>query len=130
MVDQETSGTQASLVDARCQGVPSFDLVAMSGEQAFRSLYPIWDDAAETFEQRLKSKGADPKAQALASSLVMDVPLLVGAYRRAHCGYSGSLEDLVVFEGCHRVLAIAVRADLGWRLPSCVGVFVHPPAGT
>jgi hypothetical protein len=85
--------------DARyvASGNRHFELLAMSGDHAFRTLYPIWDDAAETFEKRLASKGGDAKAQALAATLVLDVPLLVGAYRRAHLGYPGAPDDLVVF---------------------------------
>ena len=104
-----------------------YKLVALDGLQAIRTLHPIWDDALETFEAR--ARGApNGKAQALAAVLILDTPLLVSAAPRRLALPDSAIqspEDLVVLEGNHRVLAIAVRAAWNMPLPRCVGVFVH-----
>lgn len=69
----------------------------------------------------------------MASTFILDVPVLVSAVRRAHADpawatpSNATPDDLIVLEGNHRLLAIAIRAGWGMRLPSCVGVFVVEP---
>jgi hypothetical protein len=122
-------GVVQSLIrnDARYAGLAgrNWELCILTGDRAFRTIYPIWDNAAETFEQRLATHGADEKALALAGNLGLHTPLMVGAYRRLHTGYPGAPDDLVVFDGCHRIMAVAIRAHAGQPLPACVGVFVE-----
>jgi hypothetical protein len=109
--------------------VPGRDyrLTALDGRQAIKQLYPVWDDASGTFEARARELANNPKAQVFAATLVLDVPLLVqAAPRRIVLPHTKpeSPEDLVVVEGNHRMLAVALRALWRMSLPRCVGVFV------
>jgi hypothetical protein len=110
--------------------VPGRDyrLIALDGRQAIKQLYPLWDDASGTFEARARDlAGSNPKAQVFAATLVLDVPLLVQAAPRRIVlpnTKPQSPEDLVVVEGNHRMLAVALRALWRMPLPRCVGVFV------
>ncbi len=99
-----------------------YELLAMTGRQAIDTLFPVWDDATDTFVQRLQKIPALPKSEALAASLNLEAPMIVCARRRI-----GKPEDVIVFDGCSRIMAIAIRASwgFGWRLPPCVGVFVE-----
>jgi hypothetical protein len=109
--------------------VPGRDyrLTALDGRQAIKQLYPIWDDASGTFEARARDLANNAKAQVFAATLVLDVPLLVQAAPRRIVlpdTKPTSPEDLVVIEGNHRMLAVALRALWRMPLPRCVGVFV------
>lgn len=105
----------------------NYHLIAFDARQAIKQLSPVWDNAVAPFEVRARDFPNNPKAQALAASLILDVPLLVSAApRRIVLPNSGipSPEDLVVVEGNHRMLAVAFRALWRMPLPKCIGVFV------
>jgi hypothetical protein len=109
--------------------VPGRDyrLTVFDGRQAIKQLYLLWDDASGTFEARARELATNPKAQVFAATLVLDVPLLVQAAPRRIVlpnTKPQSPEDLVVIEGNHRMLAVALRALWRMPLPRCVGVFV------
>ncbi len=104
-----------------------YRLMALDARQAIKQLHPVWDNAVAPFEVRARDFPNNPKAQAFAAGLVLDVPLLVSAApRRIVLPNSGiqSPEDLIVVEGNHRMLAVAFRAIWRMPLPRCIGVFV------
>ncbi len=103
------------------KGPLKYELLVMSGKQAIETLFPVWDTAMETFEQRLlRLPAGSPKAQALATSYCLYAPTMVCARRRI-----GKPQDVIIFDGCNRLLAVALRASWGWPLPACVAAFVE-----
>lgn len=129
---QIPNGLVQSLIrnDVQHAGVPggSYQLIVLDGLAAVTSLYTVWAPDT-TFAQRAATHPL-PKAQAIAATFILDTPVLVSAVPRALADPSwvappvASPADLIVLEGNHRMLAVALRASWGMRLPTCIGVFV------
>jgi hypothetical protein len=106
---------------------PNYALILFDGLRAVQALFTVWDPAA-TFEQRAATHPL-PKAEALAATFILDVPVLVSAWPRKlvdpgwAAPVNASPDDLVIVEGNHRLLAVALRASWGMPLPRCIGVF-------
>jgi hypothetical protein len=69
------------------------------------------------------------KAAALAATFVLEVPVLISACPRclgeaAWTQPGTSPDDLIIVEGNHRMLAVALRAMWSMPLPTCIGIFV------
>jgi len=108
---------------------PDFELMVCEAAWAVSHFFPIWD-VTTTFEQRAARGPSSSKAEAMAATFITDVPVLVGAWRRRHDPSwaqpgAEAADDLIIFEGNHRMLAIALRASWNFPLPPCIGVFVR-----
>lgn len=106
----------------------NYTLIVLTAHEAITSLFTIWDPLA-TVQQRAATHPL-PKAAAMASAFICDVPVLISACPRS-LGQANwtttatSPGDLVILEGNHRMQAVALRASWTMPLPSCIGVFVQ-----
>ena len=106
-----------------------WELRVMTARDAIDILRTVEQGGNETFRARAmrqaQAQAFNQRALAIAAGPIPSAPILVSAHTRATFGGTGSPDDLIVMEGNHRMLAIAIRASWGWPLPRCIGVFVR-----
>lgn len=103
----------------------AYELRVMDGATAATTLLGIWQlpgQPLKTFAQHLADGFPMTRALLFASSFEMNAPVMISANRRG--GGGPDANDLIVIEGNHRCLAMAIRKSWGMPLPACVGVFV------